>query len=371
MTPEDWQEFMEFKAWKDSRAGIAPPAVEKGPTISDLQKPYELVHKPRPGVAPTASTIKSWHSCQRIHWNHILPFWGALTVKECTWDKADEYHRLRQTQPRMAPGSEGPVATKYMTSNATINLEMNTLRAMLNWHVSRHKVDSNPLSGHPELPTSDDPRHDRKFPIPYEHFCLIVKELPPLTRLMMILGYETGMRRDEFRLLEWSEVDLSKEVKTIFLSKYRTKAKKERTIVLSDLAVSVIQSAPRYIASKYVFWNPLKTDGSAVSRGTIGSQWRAAREAAGVRGPRGQHYWIHSIRKSYGANKAMQGMPIYMLMEQMGHSDKNVHDEYTKMSPGHLGAVVEHQNKPAPRMGPRSVTSSPVESTDPLSKLMK
>lgn len=355
MTDEEFAEFQEWLAFKRMRAAAqpAPPppasvmAPSRSPTIEELFSEYK----------PTAERRRSFKSTQYCHWKHLLPFWGPLTIDQCTWRKADEYQMLRLQQPIQVPAAGGGTQDgKRLTSPWTVNLEMNSLRACINHHRKRGRVDRNPLAGHPDLEV--EPL--RRFAIQYADFCRILTHMPTVSRLMMILAYETGLRRDEFRLLVDSEVDLVSEVKTITLPPARCKGRKRgRTVVLSDEAIEVIRVARsiRMVGSQYVFPNPLRIDGSEMPKSTLGQHFRRARELANVKGPGNQEIWIHTLRKSYGENKAKGGMPIYLLMNQLGHTDPRVHFEYTQIAKEHLGAVVPYLNQGPNRHGPQQATA--------------
>jgi integrase len=346
MTDDDeYAEFLAFKAFKRSRAA-SPVVDDKGPPLPTIRQLFELYR-------PTAESKRSWPSVGKCHWMHLLPFFGDKTVEECSLETGDEYQRFRLTQRRLVPDGHGGMKPGLRNVQpATINNEMNSMRALLNWCLRNRKIDHNPFTAHPDLPVEQR----RQFHCNETDFLKILEHCPPVARLMFILAYETGMRRDEFRLLEWTEVNLQSDPATITLPKVRVKGRKKgRTIALSQLAVDCIKAAPRITPSRYVFTNPRLTDGSPYNKGTLYTQFVNARTRAKVHGPGDQAYWIHSLRKSYGTNKAIAGMPVYALMAQMGHSSFDVHREYTELSPDHLKALTPFLEAGTPRMGPRPI----------------
>lgn len=363
MTPEDWQEFqqfLEFKRLRDAQQGTRATAVAMEPAVvvpSLRIRDYFEGH-----YRPFAEKKRSWKSVGRCHWVHLLKFFGDMHPDDLNYDKGDEYQRWRQAQKRLVPdgsirkaGNGGGLGMKEGDRNvqpATINNELNSMRAMLNFLVKRRKITVNNLTGHQDL----EVEQKRRFHCTEEDFLKILQHVPPVARLMFILSYETGMRRDEFRLLEWTEVNLQADPATITLPAWRVKGRKKgRTIALSKLAVDIIRAAPRLTPSKFVFPNPHETDGSEFPKSTLYTQFVTARTRANVKGPGDQNYWIHSLRKSYGVNNARRNMSIYELMKQMGHSSFEVHQEYTELSPDYLKSVAEVLNTSPPRRGPRAI----------------
>lgn len=353
MTNEDpdWAEFQQFQAWKRMKATALVPAAPGSITFRGLFKFYE----------PIASRRDSWQNTGRCHWLHLLPFWGDIPADEASYDQADDYQALRLSQPIWIPnGKGGHKPGKTLTSPRTINHELDQLRTLINFGIARGKVTRNNLKGHPPLEVT----RDRKFPVTYPDFLRILHYVPQVSRLMLILAYETGMRCKEFRELEKVEVKLDHKLKdeagnTVTVNIIdlpggkRTKNRKARQILLSADAVAILQAAPQIVPSKYWFPNPRKTHGRAMPKSTFGYHFRTARELAGVKGPNDQEYWIHNLRKSYGTNNAAKGMPLYMLMDQMGHTDHKIHMEYTKLTPAHLLGVLPFL-EPDHRQGPHA-----------------
>jgi len=308
--------------------------------VEDLFGEYRAWAEPR---------IKSWPNSQRGHWMHLLKFFGARTIGDLTYELADEYQQRRLQERRLVPdGKGGSRPGLGFVQPGTINLELNSLRACLNWAVKRRKIAANPLTGHPDLPV---PKR-RRFVCDENDFRRILEHSPPTLRLMLILAYETGMRRNEFRLLEWTEVDLNADPPTIRLPPHKTKTKRERTITLGQVAVEILRAAPRLVASRYVFPNPLKADGGPIPKSTLYQQFVKAREGARVKGPNNEDIWIHTLRKSHGVNMALAGMPIYTLMDRLGHTTLDAHAEYTQVSAAHVRASVQYLDRRGPHAAP-------------------
>lgn len=270
--------------------------------------------------------IGSWKAIHSTHKPHLLSHFGALPWTAVVHARADEYVTLRLSQRTMKGGR--PVKP------GTINRELATLKAMLNWGLGKRAggpppgqcplQGTNPLENYPALAESKD----RDWHLPEDQCVKFLEHCRPQLQLMVIFALETGMRRDEFRLLEWDEI--FPERRLIHLAPLRTKARKERDVILSALAVSVLEMFPR--TSRYVFQNP-RGGGRPIPKSTLGQWFVAARKSSGIKGPKDAEVWLHTMRKSFATIRAMGGANIYMLMQHLGHSSKEVHDKYVRMSP--------------------------------------
>lgn len=288
--------------------------------------------------------IGSWRNVHAIQGRrHLIPFWGALAWPDCGFSRADEYVKKRRGE-KSANGGR-PIA------NATINRELATVKALFNWALRRPElgVKHNPIARYEDLPETSD----RRFHLTEADFVKLLEHARPLLRLMLILAFETGMRRDEFRLLQWQEVNLP--VGIIALPAHRTKARRARDVPLSDLAIQVLNQA-KIPGSPWVFPSPNGTPPKAVPKSTLGQWFVAARESAGVKGPRQQEVWVHTLRKSSVTLKAIAGMDLQMNMDMHGHTSKEVHDEYRHLTPEYLEQARLALNR---RRGPRPAEPRP------------
>lgn len=291
--------------------------------------------------------IKSWHTTSRVNSIPILKFFGSLTVPETTHAKADEYVAGRLKQPCKR--------RRNTVKPATVNRELAVLKACINWSIKRKLADINPLKGYEPLPEEND----RDFYINEEDFARLLTKAKPLMRQALILAFETGMRRDEVRCLEWSEVNLKRCF--IKLPANRTKAKRERTIPLSELAMRVLDSCPKYTGARYVFRHPLSNEDEPLTRSTFYDWFREAREAAGITGPKGQSLWVHTLRHSFCSLQAIEGrIPLRLIMSMVGHESKEVHDRYANMGEDHISLTKHYLDA---RRG--LVSEKPAEETKP------
>lgn len=285
-------------------AGAAPraPAVDAR-TFADLWVLF---------AAWASENHASWQAAGRTHGEHLLPFFGPVPWQECNHAKADEYVARRRTEyVRFRARRQLTEEKRRTVSDQTIAHELASAKRMFNWCVKRWHIDKNPLDRYWFEFAKNTPREGSDVVIAEEDFVRILEHMPVTGQLMLMLALETGMSRDEFRLLERSEVDDSANV--IRLPAHRTKVRRARTVDLSEVAVAVIAHARRLrralgAEGKYLFPHPFASisdeskEQGAVSKSTLYSWFGSAREAAGVKGPTSQSVWIQALRRPRGTS---------------------------------------------------------------------
>lgn len=270
--------------------------------------------------------IGSWKAIHSTHKPHLLAHFGHLPWTAVVHARADEYVSLRLSQRTLSGNRQ--------VRPGTVNRELATLKSMINWGLGKRVggpppgqcplSGTNPLENYPALPESSD----RRWHMTPDQCVTFLEHCPPMLQLICIFALETGMRRDEYRCLERHEI--SRERGIIHLVEERTKSRKSRDVILSALAMSVLDLFPG--TGRYIFQNP-QGGGGPVPKSTLYGWFVAAREASGIKGPKGQEAWLHTMRKSFATIQAMAGANIYMLMQHLGHTTKEAHDEYVRMSP--------------------------------------
>lgn len=265
--------------------------------------------------------IKSWNDSQRWHQLRLLEFFGDMQFDEVTLAKADEFRTWRRTHIVKRTGK--PPKT------GSINRELRSAQGCLSYAVRLALISRNPLAGMKD----EKPIHDRGFAITQDQFLAIVEQGRPLLRMYLILLYETGMRATELRELPWCEVDLPGGF--ITLPWERTKGKREREIPLSTAARLILEMLPHDGVNPFVFPSPYSGDLEPVAEATMKKWFRAARERSGVKGPKGQAVWLHTLRHSWATDMATAGLDIATLMNVAGWQDKKMADLYTHIAQRH------------------------------------
>lgn len=270
------------------------------------------------------------------HFRHILKNLGKLRLAELTPSRIEEFQEALLETP--ADKKKAPLMPQ------TINLICNTLYAMLSWYAKRDReprLSRNPMKGWRDVKVTNR----RKFIISNDEMMRFLRACNPIFRLMVLFACRVGLREGEVIALEWSEIDRAN--RRVNLSEDKVKDDEDRTIVLDDSALAILDMVPKHIPSRYVFPNP-RTDGvTPYPKGTV-YQWLVkARKEAGLTNlgrKRDQPLWFHSMRKVAASSFMANGMDPEMIRNFLGHSDEEVTRLYKVVSPEYANKALAAMN---------------------------
>lgn len=317
-TPEMFKLFAEFAA---SRMGGSKV------TFRDLWAKYAEYGSSRTDSGKPR--IKGWRVNATLGKSLLLAF-GDLPWDEVNLAAADTYRRNRAEMKSKRTGS--------LVKAATRNREMRTAQACLSFAVKKGIIPRNPLSGMQDEPTV----HDRDFALNQDQVAKLMRAARPQLRWFLAILNETGMRRGELLSMEWTEVDLNRGLMTVLA--HKAKAGMRRDFPLTENARAVLEMIPQDGCNPYVFANPsggrdpLRAP-THVAEGTLTDWWQEARDIAGVKGPKGQPVWLHTLRHTFATDMATAGMPMEVLMNICGWTTEKMARRYINIAPSHRDAV--------------------------------
>ena len=157
----------------------------------------------------------------------------------------------------------------------------------------------------------------------------LMAELPPHLAAMVRFSLETGLRRTNVTMLEWSQVDM--ERRTAWIHPDQAKARKAIPVPLTATALFVLRQQqgkhPQYVFTYR--GHPVKQPNNWA--------WRKALERAGIKNFR----W-HDQRHTWASWHVQAGTPLYVLQELGGWSSAEMVRRYAHLSSEHLA---EHAEK--------------------------
>ncbi len=139
--------------------------------------------------------------------------------------------------------------------------------------------------------------------------------VPDIIKLLIL----TGARKTEVVELPWAELDF--EEGTWTLPAERNKGKREKTIPLSDAALTLLKGHMGN-GSEYVFPNPATGEPMKHFHGT----WDRIRRNAGVPDLR-----VHDIRHSFASMLINSGHSLYEIQKLLGHADLSTTQRYSHL----------------------------------------
>ena len=267
------------------------------PTIS------EFIHERY--IPFVAGYKRSWECDRGLFKNHIEPRWGKKYLDQIT--KADLITLFAEHRKTHAPGS----------CNRLLILLRYMFNLAIKWETPG--ITKNPTAGFPLM--TEDNKHERflsteEAEVLYTHLKLSDNPMLQFIVPMLIL---TGARKREVLDARWEDFDVERRTWRI----HTTKLGRPRHVPLSDGAVSLLKSVPKFDGCLWAFPNP-KTLKPYVS---IHCSWDSARKAAGLSDVR-----IHDLRHSFASFLVNAGRTLYEVQHLLGHTQIKTTQRYSHLS---------------------------------------
>ncbi len=212
-------------------------------------------------------------------------------------------------------------------SNASVNRDLATLRAMFNLARRWQVLDGpNPAAAPGMLAETS-----RDVYLSAQQTQALVRALDmepdqnAASAIMLLIL--TGARKAEVLKARWENVDIDRCLLTV----PRSKSGKTRHIPLSALAIEVLarqQQRSRPSEGSFVF--PGRVEGRALE--DLRGPWRRAKKAAGLQ----PNTRIHDLRHSFASALANQGVPLNEIGVILGHSQLATTARYAHHAPQRL-----------------------------------
>jgi integrase len=258
---------------------------------------------------------RSWESTEGLLRVHLVPRWGKLRL--------DEIRPQDITQWLAEKAAEGLAPASVEKIRVTFGRSFELARQ---WGMPG--AASNPVRSVPR-PKFDNKRE--RFLTREQAGRLLEaagRSLNPQLKSILSLLLLTGARVSELLHAEWRHVDLERRAWLIPISK----TGKARYVPLSQAAIDVLTSLPRFEGCPYVLPNP-ETRAPFVS---IKHAWQTARREAGLRDLR-----IHDLRHSAASFMINGGVDLYAVGRILGHADHKSTMRYAHLANETLMRAVE------------------------------
>jgi integrase len=256
---------------------------------------YSQANKSRTSYQRDRITIERW----------LMPAFGDYYLFQVTLADGEHYKqdRLKVVDP------------------ATVNKELNCLKAMLNKAVAWGYLQIQPLRGMKGL---KEPPGRLRYLSPEEKVqlldaCTSPSYLAPIVEIAM----HTGMRRSEILALRWADIDLRRRAITLT----HTKNNERRAIPVNASVGETLKHLPRHLDTDMLFPH---VNGPMVTR----SFGRACRKA------KLQNLRFHDLRHTFASYLAMGGFNLRTIQQLLGHRDLRMTSRYAHLSADHLQQAV-------------------------------
>ena len=248
---------------------------------------------------------RSWECDRGLFKNHVEPRWGKKYLDQIT--KADLISLFAEHRKTHAPGS----------CNRLLILLRYMFNLAIKWETPG--ITKNPTAGFPLM--KEDNKHERYLSSEEAH--TLYEELKrsenKMLQYIVPMLILTGARKREVLDARWEDFDFERRSWRI----HTTKLGRPRHVPLSDGAISLLNSAPRFDGCPWAFPNP-KTLKPYVS---IFYSWNSARNAAGYPDIR-----IHDLRHTFASFLVNAGRTLYEVQHLLGHTQIKTTQRYSHLS---------------------------------------
>lgn len=264
----------------------------------------------------------------RIH--HLSDLNPKLFEDYKTWRKTK--HVMPNGQP-VPEGKPVPKTARLGAKANTINMELGTLRTILNQAIKWGYLRENPTRGVSMLKVNDSKKP--RFLTEQECKKLLDEcgdELHPVFYTFL----NTGMRLSELINLTWDDIDFSRKKIKIQTKSFWHPKTGEREIPMNkgmEELLAGLQKKKKK-ASQFVFH--LK-NGSKIPDNYLRKKLIVIAKRCGF----SDVTKIHSLRHTFASHLIMKGVDLPTVQKLMGHSDIQTTMIYSHLSPDHLVAAVD------------------------------
>jgi integrase len=140
------------------------------------------------------------------------------------------------------------------------------------------------------------------------------------SREFFVVAIETGLRREDLRLLRWENIDLAKR----WIHVVAKKTAKPVAVPITDACrQALLALRARPLVSAFVF---ITSKGKPFSKSTIDDSFARAKRLAGI----ARRCRFHDLRHTFGSNAASKGIPLQFIQKAMGHSTLTMVQRYAR-----------------------------------------
>ncbi|GAB1389897.1 MAG: hypothetical protein AMXMBFR78_11670 [Rubrivivax sp.] len=346
---KEWAAAAYRDQWRQQRLGEAPPRSWDEAVLSWLDE-----HRHLRSIEEAKRNLR-WLSDRLV--GKPLASITADVVRRLSSERQAEPSNAAEIAAALREGKATP--RPRALSPATVNRYLSDLSRIL-----RHAQTRGWLAAPPPVPKLHEPQ-GRTTWITHEQARALLAELPEHLRAMARFALATGLRESNVRLLEWSQVDLSRAAAWVHAD--QAKAGRAIAVPLNADALDALQGqqgmhrrwvfpAPRWAKKRRPQDKPRQVWDAPTGKASSAA-WRKACIRAGVPDLR----W-HDLRHTWASWHRMAGTPDSALQELGGWASPAMLQRYAHLSPGHVAAWAGNIG---PATTARQVASAPATKTAP------
>jgi integrase len=207
-------------------------------------------------------------------------------------------------------------------SPATVNRELACLKTLLNKACEWGHISASPASRVRKLRENNG----RERILSSQEAGRLIECASPEIKPILIMAFNTGMRRNEILSLKWADLDFTRA--SILIGD--SKSGRSRKIPMNGLVFEVLKALPR--TSDFIFSNPeTKTHIKDIKTG-----FKSACKKAKISGVR-----LHDLRHTAASKMIEAGIDLATVSKILGHASIQMTMRYTHPTPESMKLAVE------------------------------
>ncbi len=212
----------------------------------------------------------------------------------------------------------------------TVNIEIKTLKAMLNRLIQMGVVQENPIKSVRAIPGADIQINDYLNDAEIE---AMMRAASPTMKPIIYTWLKTGMRKSELIYLEWSDIDFENHlIRVMDKEEHPTKFHKTRYIPIKDEKfLAMLKTLPR--TDRYVF----VTKNGTVRKNNLLREIQLIAKKAGIT----KKVDIKLLRHTFASQLGKMGAPLKAISELLGHSSITTTMRYSHLSRKDLEEAIQ------------------------------
>jgi integrase len=261
-----------------------------------------------------------------------LSYFKGWRIQDIDFKAVEGFREFRR-KARYRQGHKGK--SKRNIGANTLRKDLVSLGTLFRWAMRRRLASANPVQdvARPSKP-------DREVVVlSQDEVTGLLAAADRLTRRVIELLLESGLRRGEGLDLKWSQVDRAGGAILI----HRSKTGKARSIPLNARLTGVLDRATRHVRSDFVLCDH---EGHRLDPYVTTRAVESAMERAGITKTRGAVFNL--FRHTFGSRLAETGVDMATIATIMGNSPEVCHRHYIRFSPRHLKEAMARLDRSSP-----------------------
>ena len=270
--------------------------------------------------------------------NSLKSFFKNIPLKAITSSKIEDYKRWRSAQKVRCQKctndihEPGEICRPPLVSTTTVNLDLSTLKKLLNVAIENRKLKENPMRFVKLLPKPPS----RKRYLSNDEIIKLLETVRDNKRLLAIIqiGLATGWRKGQILSIRKQDLNYANRMVTLI----KSKKDPERTIPVSDFVRRILDSLAIESKGDYLFYN--EKTGKRLR--DFNSVWWKALKRAGI-----TDFHFHDVRHSFATELLEISGRGRTVQTALGHSDIKTTEIYAHVKDEDL---LRHLNKVSDRL---------------------